>query len=83
MWTDEKRREVLKRAGEIGLLSGSRRFKVGDCRESRDIGVVWPVLEDHGKCGCGACDLVSPVAFFVDRRDADRWASERNTRGAN
>jgi hypothetical protein len=55
-----------------------RTFRVGPFRESRDIGVVWPVLEDHGKCDCGACDLTSPVAFFIDSVDAEKWVSERN-----
>lgn len=53
-------------------------LKLGEFRESRDIGVVWPVMVDHGKCGCGSVDLVSPVAFFVLRQDAEEWLRLEN-----
>jgi hypothetical protein len=53
-------------------------LKLGEYRESRDIGVVWPVVEDHGKCWCGTCDMTVPVAFFVNREDAVEWINNRN-----
>lgn len=53
-------------------------FKLGVFRESRDIGVLWPVFKSHGKCGCGECEMTSIIAFFVNRKDAEAWIVQQN-----
>jgi hypothetical protein len=49
-------------------------YRVGECRQSiTGIGVVWPVLELHGRCGCGATEMTNEIAFFVNRADAESF----------
>jgi hypothetical protein len=54
------------------------KYKVLDARESRDSGVVWPVKEVIGRCGCGASELGNYVAFFVRQEDAQLFADLKN-----
>ena len=49
-------------------------FRIAECRSSiRGIGVVWPVEEVHGLCGCGHTEMKSEIAFFRRRCDADTF----------
>lgn len=53
-------------------------FRIKDCRESiTAIGVVWPVEEISGRCGCGAAEMASEIAFFVDRSDAEDFVKSK------
>ncbi len=56
-------------------------WRVLDYRESiTGIGVVWPVYESHGQCGCGRCEMGGPIAFFVDRYDAEMFVADKEYR---
>ena len=49
-------------------------LRIGECRQSiTSIGVVWPVELVTGRCGCGQVEMFSPVAFFVNRDDAEKF----------
>jgi hypothetical protein len=55
-------------------------FIIRDCRESvPGIGVVWPVVKVEGKCGCGAVEMASEVAFFIHRKDAEKFVLDKVT----
>lgn len=48
-------------------------YRVGVGVSLTEIGVLWPVIEDHGKCGCGTVDLVSTVAYMDSRERAEQY----------
>lgn len=54
------------------------RFILGDCGISIGGTVLYPVLQDYGKCGCGKCDMHSSVAYFADRADAIEYIRFKN-----
>ena len=53
-------------------------YRVGEFRESRDIGTMWPVYLVYGKCNCGQEDMQNLVAFFEDPEDAKKYVEEKN-----
>jgi hypothetical protein len=50
-----------------------RAYRLLDYKTSLNSKLVWVVVEDHGKCGCGACDMASQVAWFEDKLDAQMF----------
>lgn len=53
-------------------------FSVGTGLSLAHLGTVWPVIHEHGKCGCGLEEMRSTVAYFTLREDAERYATFRN-----
>lgn len=57
-------------------------YQISECRESiTGIGVVWTVYQINGRCGCGAVEMKAPVAFFVNKLDAEAWIIYRKMVG--
>jgi hypothetical protein len=47
-------------------------YKLGECRKSfTGVGVLWPVLEVRGKCGCGSVEMSNAIAYFAEKSDAE------------
>lgn len=58
-------------------------YRVGEFRQSIPaIGVVWPVEEVHGRCGCGEVEMKSSIAFFTSRTDAGHFVDYKTKLGS-
>lgn len=38
-------------------------------------GVLWPVCQFHGRCGCGEVEMSRVVGYFTSRNDAEAFVS--------
>jgi hypothetical protein len=64
-------------------------WSVGIGESFTELGTVWPVIEDHGKCEgalsstwCGQVDMKGDaIAYFKDRKDAQAYAAWKNSHG--
>lgn len=43
-----------------------------------DQGTVWPVEEDHGRCGCGEVEMKSTVGYFSTKELAEHYCELAN-----
>ena len=54
-------------------------FRVKSYGESfTDLGVLYSVIQDHGRCGCGLEEMISTVAYFRDLPTAHLYCDWRN-----
>ncbi len=57
-------------------------YEVGEGISLTELGVLWPVVESHGKCGCGAVEMKSTIAYFVSKDLAVLFAFKSNSASA-
>jgi hypothetical protein len=38
-------------------------------------GVLWPVVQHHGQCGCGQVEMKRTVGYFCSHADAEAYVS--------
>lgn len=51
------------------------RYSIGVGMSMTDLGVLWPVVQHHGKCGCGSVEMKRTIGYFTSRQDAEEYVS--------
>lgn len=53
-------------------------YEIGTGISVLEFGVLWPVIESHGKCGCGAVEMKATIAYFTSKDGAEFYVYKAN-----